>query len=53
MMVTMKHGFVNQKLGKRNSRRRALLKAKAYSRPSPPKSGASKSFDAKGHPPAR
>ncbi len=44
----MKHGFVNQKLGKRNSRRNALLKAKAYSRPSLSKSQASKPLDAKG-----
>ena len=49
----MKRGFVNQKLGKRNSRRAALLKANAFSWPSPPKSKASKSFETNEHAPAR
>ncbi|HEV2421525.1 MAG TPA: hypothetical protein VGS59_07455 [Candidatus Acidoferrales bacterium] len=39
--------FVNQKLGKRNSRRSALLKSEARLRPSSPKSWASKPLDAK------
>ncbi|HEV2489330.1 MAG TPA: hypothetical protein VGT03_05960 [Candidatus Acidoferrales bacterium] len=30
----MKHGFINQKLGKRNSRRAILLKSKNYAQPS-------------------
>lgn len=36
----MKHGFINQKLGKRNTRRAGLLKSKNYAQPSarPPKS---------------
>lgn len=37
-----KQGFVNQKLGKRNSRRGALLKSKAHSQPSSSKPWASK-----------
>jgi hypothetical protein len=44
-----KRGFLNQKLGKRNSRRAILLKAKAGSRPSWHKSQASKPLDVKGH----
>lgn len=36
----MRHGFINQKLGKTNSRRGQLLKGKNFSQPSarPPKS---------------
>ncbi|MFZ0212888.1 MAG: hypothetical protein WBE20_11135 [Candidatus Acidiferrales bacterium] len=30
----MKRGFVNQKLGKRNTRRTGLLKSKSYAQPS-------------------
>jgi hypothetical protein len=37
----MKRGFVNQKLGKRNSRRAQLQKAKITLRPSGPPSRAS------------
>ncbi|HKF52381.1 MAG TPA: hypothetical protein VKB26_08725 [Candidatus Acidoferrales bacterium] len=42
-----KHGFINQKLGKNNSRRTALLKSK---QPSSSKPWASKPLDAKGKP---
>lgn len=45
-----KHGFVNQKLGKRNSRRNAQLKSKAHLQPSSPKSWASKPLDGKDKP---
>lgn len=36
----MRRGFINQRLGKRNTRRAGLLKSKNYSQPStrPPKS---------------
>ena len=36
----MRRGFINQKLGKRNTRRAGLLKSKNYAQPSarPPKS---------------
>jgi hypothetical protein len=30
----MKRGFVNQKLGKRNSRRSEIVKSKSFARPS-------------------
>jgi len=41
----MKRGFINQKLGKRNSRRAELLKSKAYPGPSAPLPRASNSLD--------
>ncbi|MFZ0333539.1 MAG: hypothetical protein WAN10_16930 [Candidatus Acidiferrales bacterium] len=49
MKIPMKQGFVNQKLGKRNNRRNALLKAKAHGQPSLSKSQASKPLEGRGN----
>lgn len=47
----MGHRFINQKLGKRNSRRGDLLKSKNYAQPSarPPKSSKDYGPGLKGH----
>jgi hypothetical protein len=46
----VKHGFINQKLGKRNTRRGDLLKSKNYAQPSarPPKSSKDLDLSRKG-----